>query len=65
MSDYGQLILAAYGIDEIHSLERKLLKSSLDQYLIPVAKYEFKEPILYEFILSDFEDFNDFLEAIK
>ncbi|NLY70903.1 MAG: hypothetical protein GX076_04390 [Clostridiales bacterium] len=65
VSDFGQLIIAAYGIKEIHSLERKLAKSPLEPLLLPVAKYEFKEPILYEFILSDFEDFNDFLEAIK
>ena len=29
------------------------------------AKYEFKEPVLYEFIQSDFEDFNEFLDFIR
>ena len=29
------------------------------------AKYEFKEPVLFEFIQSDFEDFEDFLNFIK
>lgn len=65
VSDFGQLILAAYGISEIRSLEKTLTKSPLHPYLLPVAKYEFKEPILYEFIQSDFEDFNEFLESIK
>ena len=29
------------------------------------SKYEFKEPVLYEFIQSEFEDFDDFIEFIK
>ena len=33
--------------------------------LIPTAKYEFQEPVLYEFIQSGFEDFELFVDAIK
>lgn len=29
------------------------------------GKYEFKEPVLFEFMQSDFEDFDDFLNFIR
>ena len=65
VSDFGQLILAAYGLDGIKSIEKNLQKSSLSPTLLPTAKYEFKEPVLYDFIQSDFEDFDDFIQTLK
>lgn len=65
ITEYGQLIVSAYNISSIQSLEKDLRKSALAPYLVATAKYEFKEPILYEFIQSDFEDFNDFLDFIR
>ena len=62
---FGQLIAAAYSIENIHSLERDLRRSDLSKYLALVSKYEFKEPILYDFVQSDFEDFEDFLDYIQ
>ena len=57
--------MAAYSLIEIQTLERKLAACPLAPFLMATAKYEFKEPVLFEFINSDFEDFEDFLEAIK
>ena len=65
LTDYGQLIMASYSLIEIQTLERKLAACPLAPFLMATAKYEFKEPVLFEFINSDFEDFEDFLEAIK
>ena len=65
LTDYGQLIMAAYSLIEIQTLERKIAACPLAPFLMATAKYEFKEPVLFEFINSDFEDFEDFLEAIK
>ncbi|MBQ0079325.1 MAG: hypothetical protein KBS66_05495 [Eubacterium sp.] len=65
LTDFGQLIVAAYSLQEIRLMENKLKVSPLAPYLMTTAKYEFKEPILYEFINSDFEDFDDFLDAIR
>lgn len=65
ITDYGQLIVSSYSLSGIHALERDLRKSVLAPYLVATAKYEFKEPILYEFIQSDFEDFNEFLDFIR
>lgn len=62
---FGQLIAAAYSIENIHNLERDLRRSDLNRYLALVSKYEFKEPILYDFVQSDFEDFEDFLDYIQ
>ena len=39
--------------------------SPLAPFLIATAKYEFKEPVLFEFMQSDFEDFDDFLNFIR
>lgn len=65
VSDSGQLISAAYSLDEIRQLEIDLGTSSFGRKLIPSAKYEFQEPVLYEFIQSGFEDFELFVDAIK
>ncbi len=65
VSDFGQLIIAAYGVNEIHAIEKKLQKSPLNPSILAVAKYEFKEPVLYDFIQSDFDDFEDFLRSLK
>lgn len=65
VSDFGQLFLAAYGEKEIAGLERIIKKSPLSPYLLPAAKYEFKEPVLYDFIQSNFEDFNEYLDTIR
>ncbi len=65
VSDFGQLIVAAYGLNEIRSIEKNLQKSPLSSFLLPTAKYEFKEPVLYDFIQSDFEDFDDFLRSLR
>ena len=65
LTDFGQLIVAAYSLIEIRHMENKLRVSPLSPYLMITGKFEFKEPIIYEFINSDFEDFYDFLDAIK
>lgn len=64
-SDYGQLIISAYSTAEITEIERRLRKTPLNELLILSERYEFKDPVLYEFIQSDFEDFADFLDSIE
>ncbi|HWQ80064.1 MAG TPA: hypothetical protein VN381_14645 [Anaerovoracaceae bacterium] len=64
-TDFGQLIIAAYSLSEIHEIEKSLSRSDVSTCIIPTAKYEFKEPILYEFIQSDFDDFSDFLDFLN
>ncbi|MBQ9931459.1 MAG: hypothetical protein IJO79_03825 [Firmicutes bacterium] len=65
VSDFGQLILGAYSLDEIREAERKLKNSSLSSLLLATARFEFKEPILYEFINSGFDDFGEFLRSLQ
>ena len=65
VTDFGQLIVAAYSVAGIHTLERDLRKSAVAKHLLPISKYEFKEPVLYEFIQSDFEEFEDFIDFLK
>lgn len=65
VSHFGQIIAAAYSLEAIHYLEQQIRKSTLYSSLMITAKYEFKEPLLYEFINSGFEDFDDFLDLVK
>ena len=64
LTDYGQLIIAAYSLDEARQLEANLANSMLAPYLDATGKYIFKEPLLFEFIKSDFVDFDDFLDFL-
>lgn len=65
LSDSGQLLAVAYDLPAIHVLEKDLRKSALSPYVVTTDKYEFKEPVLYDYVESQFEDFNEFLEFIK
>lgn len=74
-TDRGQIICAAYSLRDIFRLERKI--ESLIQASLPTKKtaskefhqdiprYEFQEPVVYEYIQSGFDDFHEFVEAIK
>ena len=59
------LKVTAYTLSDIRYLENKLKASPLAPFLMVTSKYEFKEPVLFEFMQSDFEDFDDFLNYIK
>lgn len=60
----SQLILSSYSHDGIVALERDLQNSDIAPYMVPVSKYEFKDPVLFNFINSGFDDFEDFVDAI-
>ena len=65
LNDSGQLLAVAYDLPAIHALEKDLRKSVLSPYVVATDKYEFKEPVLYDYIESDFDDFNEFIEFIQ
>ena len=65
LSDTGQFLMMAYDLPTIRSLEEELAASDLGRFLYLTDKYTFKEPVLYEFIQSDFLDFNEFVQAIR
>lgn len=64
VTEYGQLILSAFSTEGIKALESDFLTSGYAHYCILVSKYEFKEPVLYDFLSSGFEDFEDFVDFI-
>lgn len=65
LSDCGQLILAAYRLEDIRFLERQVYRSVLAPYLLATARLEFREPVLYEFMHSDIDTFESYLEMIR
>ena len=64
ISDYGQLIVVAYSYDDILNMERELAASPLRQYLLVTGKYELLDPVFFEFINSDYIDFNSFIDPV-
>lgn len=64
LTDCGQLLIMGYAPGDIHDAEFRMYLSLMPYSLIVSAKYEFKEPVFYEFIKSDFIDFDSFLAYI-
>ncbi|MDR1815203.1 MAG: hypothetical protein LBR00_00770 [Clostridiales Family XIII bacterium] len=59
-----QLIVGAYTLSGIRLLENKLMLSPIARQLIEVAKYEFKEQILYDYTLSYGGDFVHYVDEV-
>lgn len=63
--DNGQIVLCAYERKNINLLEKDLMTSGVGPLMLPVAKYQFKDPVLYDFISSGSEDFEEFVDIIS
>ena len=65
LSNGGQLITAAYSLEDIKRVERTVRSSILAPYLLVSERYEYKDPVLYEFMHGDIENFDAFLSLIR
>lgn len=64
-SSTNQLIACSGTLTGIRWLEYMIHHSAVGISTVPVNKYEFKEPVFYDFVNSEFSDFNDFLKEIQ
>jgi len=64
VTDFGQLILASYSLEMISQMEERLHRSPVAASVFPTSKYQFQEPVLYEFAQSDYDDFEEFLKSL-
>ena len=60
----GQVVLSSNTRTGIHTLELDFIRSSCIKHAVLVGRYQFEQPVLDEFLLSGFEDFEDFAMAI-
>jgi hypothetical protein len=51
--------------DNLKEMELKIALSDMGIELVPQGRFEFKEPVLYEFIQDDIDDFLDFIDFYK
>lgn len=65
ITDFGQFIVSSHSLKNIRKMEDVISSGPLAALLLPVAKYEFKEPVLYEFIQSDYDNFEEFMEDLE
>ena len=65
LSNYGQLIVCAYSPEDIVALEDGLADSPISRYLMLTGKYELLDPVLLEFINSDYTDFQSFISPVE
>lgn len=63
--DSGQIVLCAYERKNINLLEEDLFSSPIGSLMLPIGKYQFKEPVIHDFISSECEDFEEFVDMIS
>jgi hypothetical protein len=61
----GELIASSSSLDGIRKLEMDLTFSTAYHKLTTKASYEFNEPVLMQYLESDYDNFDEFINAIK
>ena len=65
VTDFGELLLSSYNRNSIEKFEMEILTGSIGNMLMPIAKYEFQDPVLFDFVHSQFKNFDDFVLSIQ
>jgi hypothetical protein len=60
----GQLIIGAYSLSRIQRVEQKIYRTPIGNLLTELGKFEFKEPILYDYTLGEGGDFISYIKEI-
>lgn len=65
LTDYGQLVVAAYSYEAISTAETRIASSALRSDIYPTNKYKFLDSVLYDFARSGYDDFNEFIKILQ
>lgn len=65
LNNANQLILTSMNKDNIMLLERSVAYSKMNTRLTPFGRYEFKEPMFYDYLYSNFILFQDFVSFFQ
>lgn len=65
ITDFGQVIIESFDREVTEVIARDLVKELEEGTIIPAVRYSFDYPVFYEFIKSEFEDFEDFVDVIS
>ena len=64
LTDHRQLLLCAYQLPELRQLEKTIRSSVLAPYLVPGRTIHSAKPVLYDFMHSDYDHFEDYLSSL-
>ena len=64
-ADSGQILLSSNSRSNLRTLERELMTSDAGHAVTPLSRYQFQEPVLYDFVNSICEDFEEFVDMIS
>ena len=64
LTDHRQLLLCAYQLPELRQLEKTIRSSVLAPYLVPGRTIHSSKPVLYDFMHSDYDHFEDYLSSL-
>ena len=65
VADSGELLLSSNTRQNLRQMEAHLLQSEIKEIVTPLSRYHFQEPVLYDFIHSDCDDFEEYVQAIS
>ena len=65
LADNGQILLSSGSRSNLRTLERELMASGVGSVVTPLSRYQFQEPVLYDFVNSICEDFEEFVDMIS
>ena len=65
VNDFGQLIVSSFVREKAEEIERSILRDMGVDAVYPLVRYNFDMPVLYEYIKSGFDDFEDFIDLIS
>ena len=65
VNDLGQLIVSSFTKENTDAIERSILEGMGEENVFMAVRYSFDMPVLYEYVRSGFEDFEDFIDAIS
>ena len=62
LTSCGQLVVMSNSPHRLGALKRKLTHGPLASYLLPIDNYRFERPVLFDFMNSPFDDFEEYLD---
>ena len=64
LSDSGQLVIMGYSFNALRDAEFRFYLSMLRFSPSVSSRYQFREPVFYEFVRGSYEDFDEFIESL-